>query len=84
MLSFKEYSPQGRIFINLPPSFPGARKELFHFTKSWQKYGFVMQNLVHSAKNMFHLQNIPSYLDYIKPIVLPFTKHFNLFDVTPF
>ena len=41
-----------------------------------------MQNSVHSAKNISRLKNVPSDLDYTKLIVLPFTKNFNLFDVT--
>ena len=43
-----------------------------------------MQNSVHSAKNISRLKNVPSDLDYTKLIVLPFTKNFNLFDVTQF
>ena len=67
MFSFKEHSPQGkgqgRVFINLSSSFPRAGKELFHHAKIWQNCGFVMQNPVHSAKIISHLQNILKHLD---------------------
>lgn len=71
-------------FHSLSPYFSWARKEPLHSTKSRQNYAFVMQNSVHSAKNISRLKNVPSDLDYTKLIVLPFTKNFNLFDVTQF